>query len=263
MEYPSVKVEYSMFRKAVMPLSTLLANLLTPDELKSAAAELGLYNNNTFTFDSDEEMSVLMDYAIHRRDKHGKNVIDRFLDSHRPPENSLELTILKSMQKAVYEIIMVDEVIEGVGVWCSNYTGIKKFVADVGFGSTAKVGGGMASRLFSPTGEWWMTGGAAMPMLAEGLKIFAQTSSAYENRHGRQATGAVLERMIITACLNSGAARRVAYAGSPDMTPAQARQAAARHQDNDVAEPLTSERIGRNEPCPCGSGKKYKKCCGK
>lgn len=23
------------------------------------------------------------------------------------------------------------------------------------------------------------------------------------------------------------------------------------------------EKTGRNEPCPCGSGKKYKKCCGK
>lgn len=23
-----------------------------------------------------------------------------------------------------------------------------------------------------------------------------------------------------------------------------------------------SNKIGRNEPCPCGSGKKYKKCCG-
>ena len=22
-------------------------------------------------------------------------------------------------------------------------------------------------------------------------------------------------------------------------------------------------KIGRNEPCPCGSGKKYKKCCGR
>lgn len=22
-------------------------------------------------------------------------------------------------------------------------------------------------------------------------------------------------------------------------------------------------KIGRNEPCPCGSGTKYKKCCGK
>ena len=23
------------------------------------------------------------------------------------------------------------------------------------------------------------------------------------------------------------------------------------------------KKIGRNEPCPCGSGMKYKKCCGK
>ncbi|HSB32690.1 MAG TPA: SEC-C metal-binding domain-containing protein [Candidatus Sulfobium mesophilum] len=27
--------------------------------------------------------------------------------------------------------------------------------------------------------------------------------------------------------------------------------------------PASSMKIGRNEPCPCGSGKKYKKCCGK
>ncbi len=26
--------------------------------------------------------------------------------------------------------------------------------------------------------------------------------------------------------------------------------------------PLVSQKIGRNDPCPCGSGKKYKKCCG-
>lgn len=25
---------------------------------------------------------------------------------------------------------------------------------------------------------------------------------------------------------------------------------------------VKEEKIGRNEPCPCGSGKKYKKCCG-
>ena len=30
-------------------------------------------------------------------------------------------------------------------------------------------------------------------------------------------------------------------------------------------EPIHSDEkeIGRNDPCPCGSGKKYKKCCGK
>ncbi|MCH8828341.1 MAG: SEC-C domain-containing protein [Planctomycetes bacterium] len=25
----------------------------------------------------------------------------------------------------------------------------------------------------------------------------------------------------------------------------------------------TKRRVGRNEPCPCGSGRKYKKCCGR
>jgi SEC-C motif-containing protein len=23
-----------------------------------------------------------------------------------------------------------------------------------------------------------------------------------------------------------------------------------------------AEKVGRNDPCPCGSGKKFKKCCG-
>ncbi|MED3563697.1 SEC-C metal-binding domain-containing protein [Bacillus xiapuensis] len=27
------------------------------------------------------------------------------------------------------------------------------------------------------------------------------------------------------------------------------------------SESKTNEKIGRNDPCPCGSGKKYKKCC--
>ncbi len=26
--------------------------------------------------------------------------------------------------------------------------------------------------------------------------------------------------------------------------------------------PFTGKKIGRNEPCPCGSGRKYKRCCG-
>ncbi len=27
-------------------------------------------------------------------------------------------------------------------------------------------------------------------------------------------------------------------------------------------QPIRSQKVGRNEPCPCGSGKKWKKCCG-
>jgi hypothetical protein len=47
------------------------------------------------------------------------------------------------------------------------------------------------------------------------------------------------------------------YSGRSQADPAEDRQ-------SPPVERLSSAgRVGRNEPCPCGSGKKYKKCCGK
>ncbi|MDW7739173.1 MAG: preprotein translocase subunit SecA [Bacillota bacterium] len=45
---------------------------------------------------------------------------------------------------------------------------------------------------------------------------------------------------------------------------AQSRPGQVQNQQGQVQkqEPVTVEKIGRNDPCPCGSGKKYKKCCG-
>ena len=40
----------------------------------------------------------------------------------------------------------------------------------------------------------------------------------------------------------------------------RAQEAAAKNPENQGAAPL--KHIGRNDPYPCGSGKKYKKCCG-
>ena len=36
------------------------------------------------------------------------------------------------------------------------------------------------------------------------------------------------------------------------------------NDESDVKKPVvrSSKKVGRNDPCPCGSGKKYKKCCG-
>ena len=35
------------------------------------------------------------------------------------------------------------------------------------------------------------------------------------------------------------------------------------HGDMVQPKPAVSAKVGRNEPCPCGSGLKFKKCCGK
>ena len=41
---------------------------------------------------------------------------------------------------------------------------------------------------------------------------------------------------------------------------AKAAEIAREYREANIAH---SDHIGRNDPCPCGSGKKYKKCCGK
>ena len=54
-----------------------------------------------------------------------------------------------------------------------------------------------------------------------------------------------------------GATNAPAQSGGSDVV-AEATEAAAR------AKPVrTGPKVGRNDPCPCGSGKKYKQCCGK
>jgi preprotein translocase subunit SecA len=68
------------------------------------------------------------------------------------------------------------------------------------------------------------------------------------------------------------APRSAPQAGSPVYTisgglhGATAAGAAPAPQAVEAAKPLpvkADKRPGRNDPCPCGSGKKYKNCCGR
>ena len=52
--------------------------------------------------------------------------------------------------------------------------------------------------------------------------------------------------------------------GGQDVTSQMSRVASRDTRENAKAEPMKSEKvIGRNDPCPCGSGKKYKHCHGR
>jgi yecA family protein len=48
-----------------------------------------------------------------------------------------------------------------------------------------------------------------------------------------------------------------------DMEDMQMKDGTADNYNKYRQQPLNVEKIGRNNPCPCGSGKKFKKCCGK
>lgn len=51
--------------------------------------------------------------------------------------------------------------------------------------------------------------------------------------------------------------------GLPQRTPEASSNSLAKGTSAPVQEETAPQKIGRNDPCPCGKGKKYKKCCGK
>ncbi len=62
------------------------------------------------------------------------------------------------------------------------------------------------------------------------------------------------------------AERRARFAAGPAPDapmPAKARAAAGAPDAATAAPPAPRKQPGRNDPCPCGSGRKYKKCCGR
>jgi len=64
-----------------------------------------------------------------------------------------------------------------------------------------------------------------------------------------------------TSHLQDTAAQARAAAG-PAAAAAGAAASQGESQTATAVAPLKSDKVGRNDPCPCGSGKKYKKCCG-
>jgi preprotein translocase subunit SecA len=48
--------------------------------------------------------------------------------------------------------------------------------------------------------------------------------------------------------------------GSASSVVSEANEAVAKSRALPVR---TGPKVGRNDPCPCGSGRKYKQCCGK
>jgi hypothetical protein len=196
-----------------------------------------------------------MDYAIHDIRHDGKNAVDHLLTIMSPVEGSLEYRLLHSMQKSHYVLFEVVEVVKGFGVYVTfNGVGSKVFLADVGFSTTAVPGAAMATRVHSPDENWFMTTGAALPVNNDIAEAIDHVIDDYVRKYGINPQGSELTALIMRTCIATGASNYIRYA-----TPGENLDAYA---SSLTAAPIRSPgKIGRNDPCPCGSGKKFKKCC--
>jgi preprotein translocase subunit SecA len=89
------------------------------------------------------------------------------------------------------------------------------------------------------------------------LEIVRQEEAQDSDREGLAYSGGGDSSLAQNFAAAGAAARR---AGVTDSS-SEAYQA-AQDATRTVVAPRHVTKVGRNDPCPCGSGKKYKRCCG-
>ena len=244
--YAERLTRYQHLRRIGLDLNNRLVERLDRSVLDEGGKKLGILRRKVLTLDTEDELAVLMDFCLHDVRRNGVTAIERYLTDSPPSPDSDEWILLQALRQARFSLFVVELAEPGVGVHVRDLLRDElRFLVDVGLGLTAKVGMVLAARIMAPDGIG-MTTGAALPIgvrptidraqYVDDLKV---RGLDYGNLSPTESSE--LAATIIRSCLRHGAAERVEY-----VEPGQ----------------LPARRIGRNDPCPCGSGKKFKRCCG-
>jgi len=78
---------------------------------------------------------------------------------------------------------------------------------------------------------------------------------------GRFSSEKRIETKSAVSSMSEGMGKEVNSAAVPKA--GQAQQQILNNRTQSAPAKRDSSKVGRNESCPCGSGKKYKNCCGK
>jgi hypothetical protein len=258
----TLKADYSQlvdrYRK-LREISRRLHNEVLPKYLSKRAFQtcgrkLGIMRGNTFVFDEMDHAGVLMDYCLYDHTEEGGSAVCRYMADAQLDAQSDEYAMVKAMSESFHTLVLVTEVLPDVGVRVVDlFAGREFLLIDMGLSRTAVKGIVIATRLF-PFDEFVMTSGAPLSVDADTLRAIRDSVLPQFETEGQYILvdaqyKADLTASIIRLCLNSESSGQVEYE-EVEAAPALL--------------PIRREvHIGRNDPCPCGSGKKHKHCCGR
>jgi len=248
----SMLSRYRQLRDLDIAQNRLIVKLLDKPQLHEGAAKLGLLQGNVLNFDAEEDTGALFEYCNHDVWRNGRNALGRYLADSPPPADSAEMMLLQAKLSAVFSMFVVEKVGRGVGVEVRDLIrGDSRALMDVSLGNCADSGVVACARLMEVEGISMTTGTLIAGDVATYQRVMAalerkgETSSLLEDAPERRSAATAL---IIRHFM----AYRIALRRSLEAQPEPQRIAPVR----------SSPKVGRNDPCPCGSGIKYKKCCG-
>jgi len=243
---------YKELRQLSVSQSKPISKLLDKSQLHEGASRLNLLQGGILYFDGEEDTGVLFEYCMHDVWRNGRNAIQRYLADSPPPADSVEMRLLQGDLSAVFSMFVVEKARRGVGVDLRDLLrGDRRALIDVSLGNCARPGVVLCSRLVEVEGVTMTTGAA----IAGDVDTYDRVMAA-------------LERKNETSALLQDAPERRSAATALIIRHFLAYRSALRQSLEAESEPQrlapvkSAARVGRNDPCPCGSGVKYKKCCG-
>jgi hypothetical protein len=252
-----IRDTYLRLRQVQRGLNEQLFREVSKAGMQDCARALGFWGNGIIIFDEDDDVGLLADFAIHEH-KAGRAVIERRMTSAEATED--ERTVLAAMHRSWFTLFGIVEIIPDIGARALDLLSDQPLLlADVNLSETGSPGIIMAAHLV-PFEAFVMTSGAPLPfdpevarLLLAGMRARSITPRDLTALPPHARTQLALN-LIALARRSPGILRSVQKAAEsgdgflPWALPAMLSQAQA-------------PKVGRNDPCPCGSGKKYKKCC--
>ena len=256
---PGLAMRYKHWRKESMLLNDEIMKTINKDTWLQAAEMLGMLHGQTIVAEEELATDFLAEFALYGVFTDGENVVQRFRRNH-PQDNPVWQMLLDAQSQPIFTFIGVRETYPSENALVVEDLFLDNklmLLADHNLSFAAAVGKVFCTRMFHVE-NFWMSTGLCIPMgistqepLLQNFIASGEPGSLRSNPENREILHGAFAADLMKTLLTSGASVDDDDDDDDDGD-----------GDGD-GEFLQSERIERNAPCPCGSGKKYKKFCGR
>jgi len=202
---------YRSLRSLSMNLSHRIVQTIPNRAYDEVGSALGILRNGVLVFDSEDMTSVMMDCCLYDWFENGKNLVQRYAETHPSKPGTDESCLLNAYLQAKYRILLVQSAVPGAGLHCQDVlNGGELFVMDISLSQSLKSGSVALATRTIPLGEYSMTGGAGLPITSSSATREALRRIESGRDKSLESPGA-MALLLVRACLAAGAAGHVAY----------------------------------------------------
>jgi len=207
---------YRRFRALSMELSHRIVKTIPPRAYDEVGDAIGVLHNGVLVFDSEDMSNVMLDCCLYNWFENGKNLVQRYAETHPPKPGTDESYLLNAYTQARYRILALHSAVPDAGVHCSDVLNNEDFfLMDLAMSRGLGSGGASFATRTIPLGEYSMTSGAGLPINSKkALQSAFGDTLKYQSLVGPDSFAIVVVRALLAA----GAAYHIAYGSTETIS---------------------------------------------